>query len=184
MPAHKSNPPHPTTVAPVTITPPDSHHFRAAEGWLEFGLPNDAATEWERLSPTTRRLPSAIDLRWRIAAALGNWDHGVELGEQLISLAPQCADGWLRRAYALRRSPQGNLHRAWDALRPAADQFPEEETIAYNLACYATQLGRLDEGWEWFLRALAISTNSANVRRLGLGDDDLRPLWERIRGLR
>ena len=176
--------PSPMPHAMVTITPPDSHHFRAAQGWLELGLPREAIAEWDRLSAATRRLPSALDLRWRISAALADWDQGVALGEQLIALAPASADGWLRRSYALRRSAQGGLQSAWEALRPAADQFPEEETIAYNLACYATQLGRVDEGWEWFLRALVVSTNTANVRRLGLSDDDLRPLWERIKGLR
>lgn len=166
------------------IAPPDSHFFRAAEGWLEFGLPHEAVAEWDRLSLATRRHPLALDLRWRISAALLEWDQGVELGEQLIALAPESAEGWLRLAFALRRSSRGGLQRAWDALRPAADQFPEEETIAYNLACYATQLGRLDEGWEWFLRALVISANSAVMRRLGLEDNDLQPLWDRIRGLR
>lgn len=166
-----------------TIAPPDSHHYRAAEGWLEFGLPHEAVAEWEKLSPATRRLPAALDLRWRISAALSDWNSGVELGEQIIALAPESADGWLRRSYALRRSPQGGLQNAWEALRPAADQFPEEETVAYNLACYATQLGNLDEGWEWFLRALLVSQNAANVRRLGLADSDLAPLWDRIRGL-
>jgi len=167
----------------TTLAPPDSHVYKATEGWLELGLPTEAAAEWARLSPAARHLPAAIDLRWQIAAALKDWDHGVELGEQLIALAPDSADGWLRRAYALRRSARGGLEPAWNVLHPAADQFPEEETIAYNLACYATQLGRLDEGWEWFLRALVITRDSTALRRLGLSDADLKPLWDRIRGL-
>lgn len=166
------------------LAPPDSHHYRAAEGWLEFGLPREAAAEWDQLTPESRRLPLAVDLRWRISAALLDWDHGVALGEQLVALDPESAGGWLRLSFALRRSTAGGLQRAWEALRPAADQFPEEETVAYNLACYATQLGRLDEGWEWFLRALVITSNSAGLRRLGLSDSDLEPLWDRIRGLR
>ncbi len=166
------------------IAPPDSHHYRAAEGWLELGLPEEALTEWNHLTAAARRIPLALDLRWRISAELRDWENGVELGEQLIALAPESAGGWLRLSFALRRSAAGGLQRAWDALRPAADQFPEEETIAFNLACYATQLGRLDEGWEWFLRALVITSNSAALRRLGLNDPDMEPLWARIRGLR
>lgn len=166
------------------IAPPDTHYYRAAEGWLEFGLPQEAVAEWDRLSIAARRIPVVLDLRWRISAALQEWDHGVELGEQLVALDPQSAGGWLRLSFALRRATGGGLQRAWEALRPAADQFPEEETIAYNLACYATQLGRLDEGWEWFLRALVVTSNSANLKRVGLEDVDLEPLWQRIRGLR
>lgn len=166
------------------LAPPDTHHYSAAEGWLELGLPKDASEEWNRLSPAARLHPAALELRWRICIELQDWDRGVEIGDELIVLLPDSAAGWLHRAYAMRRATRGGLQNAWDALHPAADKFPQDETVAYNLSCYATQLGRLDEGWEWFLRALMISKDSGRVRRFGLRDDDLRPLWERIRGLK
>ncbi len=166
------------------LDPPDRHHLLAAEGWCELGNPAEAELEWDRLSEKAQAHPAALELRWQILSRLEDWERAVGAAEQLITCAPHVCSGWLHRAYALRRAASGGLKRAWDALHPAAEQFPEEEVVAYNLACYATQMGRADEGWEWFLRALQISSSTADLRKMALKDDDLRPLWERIRGLR
>lgn len=162
---------------------PDRHHLAAAEGWFELGNPEESALEWERLSPVGRRHPAALEVRWQLLARAGDWDGAAGVADQLVAGAPDVSVGWLHRAYALRRAREGGLERAWAALRPAAERFPEEDIIAYNLACYATQLGRPDEGWEWFLRAMQISGDPKRVRRMGLMDDDLAPLRDRIRGL-
>lgn len=165
------------------LNPPDTHHLSAVEGWLELGNPREAVAEWDRLSPMARHHPAALELRWQILACQQDWDTAVEVADELVTLAPDTPAGWLHRAYALRRASTGGLTQAWDALHPAADHFPEQDIIAYNLACYATQLGRLDEGWEWYLRALQISSDTRRVRRMALIDRDLEPLWDRIRGL-
>jgi hypothetical protein len=73
----------------------------------------------------------------------------------------------------------GGLPQAWELLRPAHDRFPDEFLIAYNLACYAAQMGRIDEAWEWLGRASANNRRAA-VRALALRDDDLRELWPRL----
>ncbi|MDW8309781.1 MAG: hypothetical protein RMK20_10450, partial [Verrucomicrobiales bacterium] len=95
---------------------------------------------------------------------------------------PDRPNGWLHRAYALRRATGGGLERAWEALRPAADRFPREPIIPYNLACYACQMGRLDEARQWFVRALRVG-DRATLKDMALHDDDLRPLWNEISGL-
>lgn len=163
------------------LEPPDNHHLAAAEGWLELGDPREAATEWNRLAPGARHHPAALELRWQILARLEHWPQAVLAADELVALEPESPAGWLHRAYALRRSPAGGLQQAWEALHPAADLFPEEPIVAYNLACYATQLGQLDDGWEWFLRALQIAPDTRAVRRMALADEDLKPLWDRIR---
>lgn len=162
---------------------PDRHYLAAAEGWFELGNPKEAELEWKRLSASARRHPAALELRWQILACQGDWDRAVKVAEDLVSRAPELCSGWLHRAYALRRASKGGLELAWEALHPAAEQFPEEDIVAYNLACYATQMGRTDEGWEWFLRAMQISSRPSAVREMGLKDKDLLPLWTRIRGL-
>ncbi len=166
-----------------TLEPSDRHHLSAVEGWFELGNLHEAMVEWERLSPHARRHPVALELRWRLHAQRGEWDRALEVAEEMVTRAPELRHSWLHRSYAMRRAPGGGLEKAWAALRPAADRFPDEELIAYNLACYATQLGRLDEGWEWFLRAMQITGDGRRIRRMALVDEDLQPLWERIRGL-
>jgi hypothetical protein len=52
--------------------------------------------------------------------------------------------------------------------------------IPYNLACYACQLGDLDDARRWLERAVALRSR-ADLRRLALNDHDLQPLWDEIR---
>lgn len=56
-----------------------------------------------------------------------------------------------------------------------ADKFPDQWLIPYNLACYACQLGRLDEAREWFRRALTMGDGKA-IKLEALNDPDLAPL--------
>lgn len=186
-PESPADPPEPPIPSPspglAPIAPPDSHYLVAVEGWLELGNPREAAAEWERLSPEGRRHPAALERRWQILARLEAWDAAVETAIHLTAAVPHLAAGWLHHAYALRRATHGGLPAAWEVLHAAAERFPDEDVVAYNLACYATQLGRPDEGWEWFLRALQISENAGTVRHMGLHDPDLEKLWSRIRGL-
>lgn len=172
----------PATMEPLDRT--DEIHLSAAEGWFELGNAFEASAEWDLLSPSGRRHPNALEVRWQILARLGDWATAVQVADELVTQAPDSCNGWLHRAYAIRRAPRGGLEKAWEALHPAAEKFPDKDLIAYNLACYATQLGRLDEGWEWFLRAQQIGKDARLMRQMALKDDDLKPLWVRIRGLR
>jgi hypothetical protein len=102
-----------------------------------------------------RRHPVALELRWQILARLGDWERARDVGEALIALVPDSCEGWLHRAYALRRCVQGGLEQAWEALHPAADRFPEEEVVATT--CLLRPSSDAPTRWEWFLRALQIS---------------------------
>ncbi len=97
----------------------------------------------------------------------------------LVVRAPRRASGWLHQAYALRRAPEGGIEKAWEVLRPAADKFPKEPIIVYNLACYACQLRRLNEAREWFQNALKVG-DKQELKQMALHDEDLKPLWDEI----
>ena len=75
--------------------------------------------------------------------------------------------------------PGGGLERALGALRPAAERFPDQPMVPFNLACYLAQIGSLEEAWEWYQEAIRRGP-AAQVRAQALDDDDLRPLWPRI----
>src|SRR5690349_10510510 len=51
------------------LEPPDSHHLAAAQGWLELGNHAEANNELERISPTLRAHPDALEVSWQIYAA-------------------------------------------------------------------------------------------------------------------
>jgi predicted Zn-dependent protease len=162
--------------------PPDLHRLRAAQGWLELGLPREAEDELSGMRESVRDHPAALEIGWAAAAAQAHWERAFVLGDRLVARDPTLVSAWIHRAYAARRMPGGGLERALAALLPAARQFPEEPMVAYNLACYLIRLGRIEEGWRWYAEA-EVRGDQALIRKQALKDDDLRELWGRIRDL-
>ena len=166
------------------LSHPDCLHYDAATGWLMLGDADSAWTELQKLAPAARRAPAALELEWGIQAERRDWAGAVAAAQQLVDLAPECTFGWVHRAYAARRLERGGLSQAWELLRPALDRFPKDPTVAYNLACYAAQMGREEEAWSLLQRALAVASKPAEYLCLALTDDDLKVLWPRIHSLR
>lgn len=164
------------------IQPPDSHHLSAALGWLGLGALADARAELAQVADENQHHPATLEVRWMLHAHEKDWRQALEIARAEIALVPQDSAGWLHRAYALRRVNDGGLPQAWDALLPAAEKFPEEPVIAYNLSCYACQMQQLDLAWEWLQRALAVGQKDA-IKKMALADDDLKPLWPEIEEL-
>jgi Flp pilus assembly protein TadD len=160
--------------------PPDSHHLDAAIGWLGLGCAGDARAELAKISAENQNHPDVLEVRWTICAQEKQWRNALEIAEQELKIAPGESSGWLHRAYALRRVNEGGLSLAWDALLPAAEKFPAEPVIAYNLSCYACQLQQLDLARTWLQRAVAAGKKDA-VKKMALADEDLQPLWEEIK---
>ncbi len=166
----------------LTLTPPDSHYLTAAVGWMELGNPSEAMRELDRISESHRRRPEVLELRWLALAERRDWASALKVAAELVAASPERPSGWLHRAYAARRAPGGSIQAAWEVLRPAAEKFPKEELIPYNLACYACQLQRLEEARTW-LRLVFASDEKGRFRTMALQDEDLRPLWPEIPGL-
>ena len=120
-----------------------------------------------------------LEVRWAVFAELKQWDRALETANELVRVAPRKAGGWLHRAYALRRAPDGGLAQAWGALLPAAEKFPKQFLVAFNLACYACQMQQLDDARRWLKRASEIS-GETKVAEMALADSDLEPLWPEI----
>jgi tetratricopeptide (TPR) repeat protein len=162
---------------------PDIHHLTAAVGWLELGNPTEAGEEITKISPANLEHPDVLEVRWQICAALKSWEAALEVADLLMGKMPEQDSAWLHRAYALRRVTNGGLQKAWDALRPANEKFPHSPLIPFNLACYAAQLGRLEEAWEWLHKAMEAAKDVAMIKQMALADEDLKNLWERIKEL-
>lgn len=163
------------------LGPPDSHHLDAAIGWLGLGNVPEARAELDLISAAHQTHPAVLEARWTMCAREKRWTEALDIALTELAAAPGDASGWLHRAYALRRIPDGGLSRAWDALLPAAEKFPTEPVIAYNLSCYACQMQRLDIARRWLQQAMNIGGQNA-IRKMALADDDLKPLWAEIRG--
>jgi len=169
--------------AMASLEPPDSHHLKASEGWLELGNADEAGREIARIQAQFLDHPDVLEMRWRVCAHGQRWEPALELAEQLVVIAPDRSFGWIHRAYSLRRVKEGSIEKAWTALLPAVRRFPGELIIPYNLACYTAQMGRLDEAWAWLQKALESAGNIDRLKKLALADADLAPLHQRIREL-
>jgi len=163
------------------LAPPDSHHLDAAIGWLGLGCPDDARDELKMIPAGKQNHPDVLEVWWTLCVHEKEWPDALQIAELELTTAPGDAGGWLHRAYALRRAPGGGLPQAWEALLPAAEKFPKELLIVFNLACYACQMEKYDEARNWLKRATEIS-DQAKVTEMALADSDLEPLWPEIRG--
>jgi tetratricopeptide (TPR) repeat protein len=166
----------------AVLSPPDSHFFSAAVGWLELGDSGEAGAELDRVSPEHQRDVEVLEVRWMLLARENDWARALEVARVQLELHPDHAAGWLHRAYALRRAPGGGLDAAWSALLPARERFPVEPIIPYNLACYACQRGKLDEAREWFQCAVKVGGRDP-MKQMALRDPDLEPLWRELERL-
>ena len=162
------------------LEPPDAFALSAALGWLELGNAVEALAELERVTPANQTHPGVLEVRWAALAELKHWETALVVAGELIKAAPDNVSGWLHRAYATRRAPSGGLARAWEALLPAAEKFPAETLVAFNLACYACQRQQLNIARQWLRHAAAIG-GKPQIKRMALADADLEPLWPELR---
>jgi len=164
------------------LEPPDNHFLNAAVGWLGLGRPHEAHAELNAIAPEFQLHPDVLEARWALCVREQRWEDAREIARLEIKFQPDDSSGWLHHAYALRRASNGGLIMAWGALLPAAEKFPKEPVIAFNLSCYACQLNELDTSRVWLKRAIDIGGKD-NVKKMALADDDLKPLWPEIAGL-
>jgi hypothetical protein len=164
---------------PRPLQPPDTHLLSAAAGWFELGCPKEAEAELNQISPAGRKHPDVLEFGWVICAEKQDWEGCLAIARALIQNDSKRSSGWIHQAYALRRMPGGGIIAAWNALLPAADLFPKNVIISYNLSCYACLMGKLDLARQWLARSRKLST--IQIKEMALADPDLEPLWPEIR---
>jgi len=155
----------------------DRVHLDAAEGWIGLGNFNEANEELEQIAPEHRARPDVLEVGWHIYAHAKKWVKCLDVAAAIIKAAPHRPEGWVHRSFALHEL--NRTQEALDSLLPVWEKFPKAWPIPYNLACYCSQLGRLDEAQKWFRKAMAIDED--RVKRAGLDDPDLKPLWDKMK---
>jgi tetratricopeptide (TPR) repeat protein len=157
---------------------PDLHHLNAAEGWLGLGDAAEAEHELNKLSLPLLAHPEVLRVRYHLYEKTLRWERAAEMGEQLCQIVPEAPFGWIHLAYALHELRR--TKEAYHVLLPVLDRFPDEYIMRYNLACYACQLGDLEEARGWLRKAIAV-IGKDTVKDLASTDADLQTLWGEIR---
>ena len=150
---------------------PFDRHLRAAEGFLELGLPQEAGEELDGIEATQRTRPTVLSLRVQVCQALGQWELMAAAADALCHLESANPQWPISLAYATRRAH--SLERAKGILTEALQRFPQEAILHYNLACYEAQLGHLERARERLREAIRLAPG---CRDMAAVDDDLRPL--------
>lgn len=156
-----------------------AHRLNSILGWLELGNIREARLELLDMPAELKDRMEVLEIRWVLDSQSQDWEAALDSAERLLEVAPEKATGWLHRAYALRRVPEGGLNKAAEALLPALTKFPKEPTVPYNLACYACQLGNVDEARQWLAEAVKRG-GAKKIKAMALEDSDLEPLWGEI----
>lgn len=156
----------------------DRVHLNAAEGWFGLGDLVSASDELEKITPAFRAHPAVLLMRCKIYQAAKKWGYLIEISQTLIEQLPKLADAWIHRSYALHELNQ--TREAFDLLLPAAKKFPKLPVIPYNLACYACQLGKLEDAMKQIEQAIDLADKKNDIRLDALEDPDLEPLWLQI----
>jgi hypothetical protein len=74
----------------------------------------------------------------------------------------------------------GGIPQSKEILTKARHLFPKDPLIAYNLACYACQIGEKEEARKWLRSAFDLG-GAKQVKPMALKDPDLQAIWEEIR---
>ena len=105
-------------------------------------------------------------------------DMAAVVASHLVKVEPQNEAWWINLAYSVRRSE--GVEKAEAILLRAQAIHPKVAMIAFNLACYASVTGRVEEAKERLRHAIELDKD---IRRLAIDDEDLKPLWDWIGGL-
>ena len=144
-----------------------------AIGYLELGMLQDAWDSLEEIPTEEHHLPTVLQIRLEIYRRMEKYEGMGTMAEHLTKCFPEDAQYWISLAYAQRRHL--DLQTAEKTLLEAQKRFPEEATIPYNLACYACQLGRLDEARKKLAKAIELEPA---FKKAALEDEDLKAIWE------
>ena len=138
---------------------------------------DEAAQVLEEIAPEDRTR-NEVGARVGIYMAARKWDMAAAVASHLVKVEPQNTAWWISLAYALRRTE--SVEKAEAILLRAQAIHPKVAIIAFNLACYASVTGPMEEAKERLRHAIDLDKD---IRGLALDDEDLKPLWDWIAGL-
>jgi lipopolysaccharide biosynthesis regulator YciM len=151
----------------------------ASSGYLELGMFDAAALVLEEIAPEDKNRTEVLGMRVQLYMAAKKWDMAAAVASHLVKVEPENEVWWISLAYSVRRVE--GVEKAEAILLRAQSIHPKVAMIAFSLACYASVTGRMEEAKERLRHAIDLDKD---FRRLALDDEDLKPLWDWIAGLK
>jgi predicted Zn-dependent protease len=146
----------------------------AAEGYSELGLDEEALAQLDELSEQEQDLLQALRMRIDILLRKRDWQTSLRLSLRMCELHPKESGGYINAAYCLRE--MGRTLEAKQTLLDGPASLLNDATYYYNLACYESLLGNLNEAKAYLHASFRLKRS---LRDLAKTDADL----ERIRDI-
>jgi Flp pilus assembly protein TadD len=159
------------------LKPEWQRHVLASSGYLELGMLDDAALAREEIEPEDKIRNEVPGARVNLYMAAKKWDMAAAVASHLVKVEPENEAWWIGLAYSIRRSE--GVEKAEAILLRAQAIHPKVAMIVFNLACYASVTGRMEEAKKRLRDAIALDKD---IRRLAIDDEDLKSLWDWIAG--
>lgn len=148
----------------------------AYRGYLELGMLDDAANALEEIRPEDRTRREVLRAQIDFYVAAKKWDRAAIIAVHLVKADPENPSAWINLAHLVRRAE--NTEQAEKCLIKARDWHPRNALIAFNLACYASVMGRMKEAQVRLRHAIDLDKE---ILHLALDEKDLLPLWDWIK---
>ena len=113
--------------------------IRAATGWLELGMPDDALEELSALMGEEKGERRVLELKLAAQMAKGDWSPASETALELCELAVDEPDFFMSAAYCLHEA--GRTAEARKCLLRGPGILGDFTVYHYNMACYLWTLG-------------------------------------------
>jgi tetratricopeptide (TPR) repeat protein len=159
----------------MPLEPPDLQYWRAAVGYVELGMFQEANDQLENIDPFNRAAPEVLAVRIAVYHGLKKWELMQQVAKRVAEYQPDDVQWTISLAYATRRAD--SIQAAKKILLNAEPKFPKDQNIKYNLACYFCQTGDIKTAKTYLKKAFEIDLN---LRIAALEDEDLKPLWESL----
>ena len=111
----------------MPLEKPDLQHLRAAHGYIQLGMFEEANGELEEIDSFCRHLPEVLMARVAIYGALEKWELMAIVTKKLVEWNPNEPGDFIDWAYATRRAE--SMHLAYAILSRGAELHPDHGTI-------------------------------------------------------
>ncbi|MDZ4816959.1 MAG: hypothetical protein SGI71_11915 [Verrucomicrobiota bacterium] len=146
-------------------------HLMAAEGYFELGMFIDAWKELDKITLNLKTNLLVISLRVAILMRLKRWQDALEILDRLSRIVPGRPENYIQAAVCLHELNQTVAAR--EKLLSGPKALESYATYHYNLACYETVMGNINNGKKHLRRALDLDQSFASYAVL---DPELKPI--------
>jgi predicted Zn-dependent protease len=148
---------------------------RIAEGYSELGMLEDALGELGQLDTEQQERLEVLRMRVDILLRKQDWEDALRLSLRFCAVNPNQPYGYVHAAFCLHEL--GRTPEAKQTLLDGPASLLDEPVYYYNLACYDTVLGNIEQA-KVYLRASFRLDKS--FKAMAKNDPDLKQIRDEI----